>query len=537
MDRHLSLRLVGIGTDADGDTYKIVGFTDWQGVERLCPVHTSVLAKGQAAVFEQLAKHGYIAPQQSALRAKVIAALDDDGGGRQAWRVANRVGWLDDTFILPGSDVLPKGIVSALPINRSHFAVAGTLREWQEHVAALARGNALPMFAIMAAFAGPLLRLTQSESGGFQFVTETSNGKSSCAIAAGSVWGGGGPNGFADTFLTTANSLDDVAAAYSDTFLILDETGLAGDERTKARTLCDAAYRLASGQSKRRQTDVTRPMTWRILYLSTSEHDLDTLAERAKIAIDGGQRVRHVDILADAGKGLGVFDALGTLPSAAALAECLVDHAKCYYGTAGRAFIKRLCAHRRDDDAALREFLNKRIGRMIKLLNVDQSDGRRVRIARRFALVYAAGRLANEYKILPWKMGEMQWAIATIYERVNWAALRECDPALGLAQLIRDQAQSFPPPTTAAAAAMATGAVMGFKHQRATGAHEYLIRSAALERYAGSKGKLDRLIAALKRRGLLNMQRGNKTTVTRALPGLARQRYYSISARIYDLAS
>jgi hypothetical protein len=59
----------------------------------------------------------------------------------------------------------------------------------------------------------------------------------------------------------------------------------------------------------------------------------------------------------------------------------------------------------RDEDGP-RSWLEKRMDYYLANVALDQSGGVRARIARRFALVYAADRLASEFGILPWTWKE-----------------------------------------------------------------------------------------------------------------------------------
>jgi putative DNA primase/helicase len=87
------------------------------------------------------------------------------------------------------------------------FAVSGSLKRWQTEVAAPLRKNSTAMFGVMVAFAGPLMKMLKIESGGFHLVGPSSIGKSSIIAASGSVWGGGGPLGFAQSYSATRNFL------------------------------------------------------------------------------------------------------------------------------------------------------------------------------------------------------------------------------------------------------------------------------------------------------------------------------------------
>lgn len=65
------------------------------------------------------------------------------------------------------------------------------------------------------------------------------------------------------------------------------------------------------------------------------------LSEAGKKA-KAGQEVRLVDLPADAGTGLGVFDTLHGFTSAAELSKKLIDTSSRYYGIAALAFLEQI---------------------------------------------------------------------------------------------------------------------------------------------------------------------------------------------------
>ncbi len=186
----------------------------------------------------------------------------------------------------------------------------GTVESWQEHVARYAIGNSRLGLALSTAFAAPLLYPTGSESGGFHFRGGSSTGKTTALHVAGSAWGGGGIRGFIRTWRATSNGLEGVAALHCDALLCLDEIG-----QVDGRDAGQIAYMLANGQGKTRagRSGETRPAAeWRLLFLSSGEISLaDKIAEDGRgRRIAAGQEVRIVDIAADAGAGLGIFENL-----------------------------------------------------------------------------------------------------------------------------------------------------------------------------------------------------------------------------------
>ena len=107
---------------------------------------------------------------------------------------------------------------------------------------------------------------------------------------------------------TTDNASEAAAAGACDTLMLLDEVSQA-----KASAVDAMAYMLANGcrQGRADRTGAARDVAiWRILLLSTGETGLaDKIAEDGKQA-RAGQSVRVVDIPADVGQGLGVFENL-----------------------------------------------------------------------------------------------------------------------------------------------------------------------------------------------------------------------------------
>jgi hypothetical protein len=102
-----------------------------------------------------------------------------------------------------------------------------------------------------------------------------------------------------------------------------------------------------------------------------------------------GQEVRLVDIPADAGCGLGVFENIHGFSSADVFARTLRDNALKYYGTPSRSFLEKLATkldHIGDAIARARaDFVSRNVPK--------DASGQVSRVANRFALIAAAGRL------------------------------------------------------------------------------------------------------------------------------------------------
>jgi putative DNA primase/helicase len=331
-----------------------------------------------------------------------------------------RLGWQDRAFVLPDAvfgEAAGQRTVWQPHSRISHaYRTTGTLDGWRTLVAGPAAGNSRLVLALAIAFAAPLLELLGLEGGGFHVRGPSSTGKTTLLRVAGSVWGGGGLDGYARRWRTTANGLEGVASLHCDSLLCLDELA-----ETEGRDAYRAAYMLANGQGKQRAGlagEARQPQTWRLLFLSTGEL---SLAE--KVAEDGrrataGQEVRVIDIAADAGAGLGLFESLHGAPDPDAFARRLRDGTGAHYGHPVRAYLK-----------ALGDDLDGAVGKARQYLHAFEEKQRPAnacgqvrRVLARFAIAAAGGELAAHFGIVPWMPGEASRGAARCWS--DWLAAR-----------------------------------------------------------------------------------------------------------------
>ena len=123
-----------------------------------------------------------------------------------------------------------------------------------------------------------------------------------------------------------------------------------------------------------------------------------------------------IDVAADAGAGLGIWSRLDAGETAAGRSEAIKTAAKAHFGHAGPLFLEKLIG---DREALLRKAREYReMFRAEALRNGD--SGQIARAADRFALIAAAGELAAELGIVPWKWGDALEAVQFVFER--WAS-------------------------------------------------------------------------------------------------------------------
>ncbi len=290
---------------------------------------------------------------------------------------------------------------------------AGTLAQWREHVAALCVGNSRLVLCVSTAFAGLAMSWVGAENGGFHLRGDSSSGKTTALRVAASVFGA---ERYMQGWRATDNAIEAIAARHCDALLVLDE--LAQVDHNKAG---EVAYLLGNGQGKGRgsRSATAKPLArWKSLFLSAGEVSLaQHIAEGGKKE-RAGQQVRMLDIPADAGCGLGVFECLHGLESGQALSERLTKAARRYHGAASTAFIQHLL----DTQGSVAESLRSLIEAFKHQAVPAAAHGQVQRAANRFALLAAAGELATQAGITGWPQGEAMRAARRCFE--DWIAAR-----------------------------------------------------------------------------------------------------------------
>jgi putative DNA primase/helicase len=336
-------------------------------------------------------------------------------GARVAGRVTTilRTGWHEvggrSVFVLPNATLGPRGSETVILDGAAHgpYEARGSLNDWQAGVGTLASGHVLPVLAISAALAGPLLDLAGQEGGGLHFHGQSSRGKTTLLQAAASVWGRGGSPGYVRAWRATANGLEGAAASATDTVLILDEFGQV-DGREAGAVL----YSLSNGGGKvraARDGGIREPKSWRVMVLSTGEITIASkLSEDRASRLRAGQLVRMLDIPAD--RGFGVFDHAGVDGDAGKLAKAFKQAALSGYGVAGPEFVQRLI-----NEQVTGEEVRGHVGEFVTACVPAGADGQVDRAAQRLGLIATAGELATLLGVTPWREGEARaaatWAL------------------------------------------------------------------------------------------------------------------------------
>ncbi|WP_323845299.1 DUF927 domain-containing protein [Microbulbifer magnicolonia] len=395
------LDVLALTRDPQGRNWgTLVRFVDPDGIVKEWNIPSEYLAtEGGAEVLKQLFSMGLRAEAGQQPRRRLIQYLQT-AKTRDRYVLVNKLGWHGRAYLLPngtlGTPTEPLYFYSASP-DLNKIKIRGELEQWRENVAACCAHNTRLLFAVSAAFAGPLLHLIGMETTGFHFFGDSSQGKTTLLKVAASVYGG--PD-FVRTWRSTDNALESIAAAHSDGLLILDEIS-----QCDPRIVGDIAYMLGNGAGKARANDRGgvrgNAFEWRLVFLSTGERTLDQQMAEAGKKAKAGQEVRLLAVPSDAGSGIGIFNELHTYAGGAALSRHLVEQASSYHGAPLNAFIEKLCASNQE----------KLAGRIrLELVNfavdlTDDASGQVRRAAEKFALVGFAGEMASKAGITGWPKG------------------------------------------------------------------------------------------------------------------------------------
>lgn len=424
------LEVIGMTSDARGENYgRLLRFLTPKGEWREWAAPMEMLSGDGGELRAELLRMGVTIPHKQ--RQSLTDYIMESAPKRHAL-AATATGWHSPTlFVMPGRIIGEGDVVfQSTEAGSQEYTTAGTAQDWRASVAALCAGNPVPMTALCAALAGPLLHLLDVDSGGLHFMGDSSSGKSVAALVACSVWGE--PRTFKRNWNATSTGLEGLATMRNDTALILDEIGEA-----PAKDIGGLIYQLGNGTGRQRGkvSGMARPVNvWRTMLVSTGEMTVGKHMESSGQRIKAGQEMRLLDIPAQ--RRYGAFDFLHGMelphnPDSDAerrgagrkFAETLRGNASSHYGHAGPEFVAWLIARSQPDaphDAGDGQTLADMFAKMRE--QFPSSTGQEARAAARFTLCALAGEMAITAGILPWTQGEALAAVRAMFDA--WAEYR-----------------------------------------------------------------------------------------------------------------
>ncbi|AFC87391.1 DNA/RNA helicase, superfamily II [Frateuria aurantia DSM 6220] len=403
--------------NADGGEWgRLLSFKDRDGKEHRWAMPCAMLATDGAELRAELLGQGLVIANAPSAR-KLLMDYIQQANPAQRARSVSRTGWHGDVFALPDRTIGPTAaeavIFQTYAPGTAQLSTGGTMQSWRDEVAARCAGHSRLVLALSVAFSGICQELAGMDGGGVHLRGSSSTGKTTAVLVASSVYG---PPAYMRTWRQTDNALEGVATLHNDLLLPLDELG-----QLEPKDAGKVAYMLANGQGKGRSDRSGRARavaTWRTAFLSSGEVSLGDLVAESGGRRRAGHDVRVIDVAADAGKGHGMFEALPVGVSASGLAEQLKQSAAAHYGFPLLAFLEQVTADRR----AARQRIDISMAALLAEAVPEDAGGQVRRVARRFALIAAAGELATHYGITGWAQGEAHRAAVTCFRQ--WLADR-----------------------------------------------------------------------------------------------------------------
>jgi uncharacterized protein (DUF927 family) len=186
-----------------------------------------------------------------------------------------------------------------------------------------------------------------------------------------------------------------------------------------------------------RSISARKKLTWCLLYVSAGELTLADHALTAGKRTKGGAEVRLLNVEADAGAGLGLFENIHGAESADAFSRQLRSAAKRFYGAPVREYLRHLIASRSQVEKAISRYETE-------FANTNTPAGASGEVSRathRFALIGVAGELATEAGITGWNNGESTEAAGRCF--ANWLARRVGGTGSGEEEAAIQQVRNF----------------------------------------------------------------------------------------------
>jgi uncharacterized protein (DUF927 family) len=524
------LHIVAMTRDAKSNAWgRLLHWKDGDGVSHEWAMPLEMLHGDSAEVWRELAHQGLKFALGRSAKARLAAYLQNWPVEKHV-RCVGQLGWHGAVYVTPtktiGADelVVFQNTQSIAPA----FAVSGASEEWRDSVAMLAAGNSRLVFALSVAFAGTLLHLVGEDSGGFHLRGESSSGKSTALKLAASVWGS--PGAYPRLWRATANGLEGLAALHNDGLLILDELS-----QIDPREAGEASYMLANGQGKSRasKTGAARESAkWRLLFLSAGEAPLSALMAQANKRTNAGQEIRMTDIASDAGAGMGAFENIHDYPSPSAFAQGLNDAALKYHGAVGMAWLRCIVPDARD----LTEALRARIAGFVKEVTPASPGGQVARVAKRFALVAAAGELATGYGLTGWQEGEASAAVKKCFtawlEGFGGAGNKEERAILSQVRAFFEAHGSSRFENLHSISDQRIPNRVGYVRDLAVG-KEYLVSPEMFKQEVCAGLDVKAATAILAEKGWIERGHGGKFSQSIRLPNLPPQRFYVFTGRLW----
>jgi len=394
---------------------KVVCFIDPAGVKKQMYLRNSEIATNGNAIVKAMVDEGLQISTDNRMIDALLHYLNLAPPMEKKMAICtDRIGWHGNVYLFHDNSFIgneeTRIVYTGAPLGK-HHATKGTLEEWKDNVASLCKGNSMLIFAICVSFASVLLRLLKAESGGYHIYGESSTGKSTTLYVGASVHGD--PEHLMGTWRTTTNGAEGKAKKSNDSLMINDEL-----HQSNPKEAGDAVYMLMNGKGKQRATvigDAREVTEWRLNCLSSGEVSSAAFIKEGGKSVRAGHVVRMLDISADMGLGMGIFENIHDAPSSHIFAERLKKASSEYYGTPVRAFLQKLVSDSFSD--GLEKCFAERKECFFADFVPAGSDAQVQRVATKLVIVAMAGEIATDIGITGWEAGEAYKSVSSCFTK------------------------------------------------------------------------------------------------------------------------
>lgn len=353
--------------------------------------------------LDALADAGWTANMQRGLKSHFCDMYASVAVDLPRYSVVERNGMQDDdgTFVMDARRIGAKKICRVLPPERYlGFSQAGTVESWSNEVAAPCEEEPFLVMAICMGFAAPLKHVVLQQGAVLNFIGRTSTGKTTAVKVSASVFID--PSHGVQSWDASEPAIDRMIERFSSFLLPIDEI-LAGLNPKQHVALL---HRFAAQKTKQKAPGFGGGVRASVLALSTEEHDQSM--RRPEMAAGGGAaRFFDIPIGTEAG---GIFRTATTVQQGSAFSKRLAQACSTNFGTALPAFMEAL--FQQEWKRPLKEYFSH----VQQKLVVDEDDALTLRGSDVFAAIAAAGLLACDLNITPWKPDSVLTACQTVFD-------------------------------------------------------------------------------------------------------------------------
>ena len=406
-------------------------------------------------------------------------------------------------------------------------ARAGKLSNWIDQVARPAANSSFAVMAISAGLASLLpsyvncwiqktkgLRPLVREGAVFNFSAHSSAGKSFLGGATAST--GGSPGEVSDWDFSR-RGLDELANAHNDFPFVLDDIEKhTGVEIPLLSALKVVNQNVPKGKSRaiaKSSRDKYPLLTWSCFAISSSPSPIDSIAAKLKWKRSPGEKLRLIDIPVPHPKQAGIFDRLsGNRTSRVEQGHQLIEQLASGMAANYGHLIPKWAAYLLKKNRALRvqKLVDGFVGRV-----VPHGKGHERRLAEKFGVIYAAGKMAVDADILPWDRS-LPWKAVTKCYRLALAGIsseqvRAKAQIKTLSDLLTDP-EYFPKAKPVSAGPTVYGSKTVGIRTKLQGKRICAVRHSDLRKIVGSNGSVKELLRQLKKVGALGYGQGHAGT-------------------------